>query len=286
MKLYFQDEPRLYTVNGKKVPSVTTILQVLSKDALPWWGMKVGVNGVFALLKQGVIAPYDFEDDLVPELGGRCLTPEDFYRSRQDAEDLGLDRGLLTEHKLTTNDVLDDAGERGTSVHSGLEDWTLMGEIPDPELYPPEEAGYVAGLVTFLRDVKMTPVASEVMVGSAEHEYAGRFDLIADLPEQEVCVRASPKRSRRATIPAGRYMLDLKTSKGIYDSHHLQLSGYEGALRECGYEGTQYRAVVRPSPDGRYEMNLSPACYPEWLAVVRCHRAMQTFHSKLKEAKL
>jgi hypothetical protein len=286
VKLYYQDEPRLYTVNGKKVPSVTTILKVLAKDALPWWGMKVGVNGVFALLEQGVIHPYDFERPYVPELGGRELTPEDFYRSRQDADDLGLERGLLTEHKLTTNDVLEDAGDRGNSVHTALEDWTLMGEMPDPELFPEEERGYVNGLVTFLRDVKLTPVASEVMVGSVEHEYAGRFDLIAELPEQEATVRASPKRSRRAIIPAGRYMLDLKTSKGIYDSHHLQLSGYEGALRECGYGGTEHRAVVRPSPDGRYEIHLSPACYPEWLAVVRCHRAMQTFTSKLKEAKL
>jgi hypothetical protein len=275
VKLYYQDEPRLYTVNGKKVPSVTTILGVLSKDALPWWGMKVGVNGVLGLIERGVIPP-DLSD----------LTPEDFYRSRQDAEDQDLPRGLLTEHKLTTNDVLDEAGDRGTSVHSALEDWTLMGEIPDPEMFPEEERGYVAGLVTFLKDVKLTPIASEIMVGSVEHEYAGRFDLIAELPEQEAIVRASPKRSRRAIIPGGRYMLDLKTSKGIYDTHHLQLSGYEGALRECGYEGTEHRAVVRPSPDGRYEIHLSPACYPEWLAVVRCHRAMQVFKTKLKEAKL
>src|SRR5690242_3907680 len=32
----------------KEVPSVTTVLGVLDKPALPWWGMKCGVEGVLA----------------------------------------------------------------------------------------------------------------------------------------------------------------------------------------------------------------------------------------------
>jgi hypothetical protein len=39
------------------VPSVTTALGILEKPALPWWGMKVGVEGVLELRRKRELWP-------------------------------------------------------------------------------------------------------------------------------------------------------------------------------------------------------------------------------------
>ena len=53
LTIYYQSEPeRLYRVNGVEVPSVTTVLDILHKPALTWWGMKVGVEGWRTLVEK------------------------------------------------------------------------------------------------------------------------------------------------------------------------------------------------------------------------------------------
>lgn len=251
VRLLYQDEPkRLYTVNDEWVPSVTEVLGVLDKPALVWWGMTIGVAGVLKLWRDGEIF-HDNTDEAVVS--------------------------ALTEHRLTVNHVRDEAGKRGTSAHAAFEIWAETGLLPSPDDYPERDRGYVAGLLAFLEEAAPMPIASEVMVGSPEYEYAGRYDLEAQQDEREVVVRASPKRTRRGIIPPGDYLYDLKTSKGVYDTHALQLSAYEGARRECGYKPTQHRAVVRVASDGRYEVVLTKPCYPQFLAVREAHRAMQFF---------
>jgi hypothetical protein len=37
----------------REVPSVTTVLGILDKPGLPWWGMKIGVEGVLELVRRG-----------------------------------------------------------------------------------------------------------------------------------------------------------------------------------------------------------------------------------------
>jgi hypothetical protein len=44
---------RSYTVNGQKLPSVTTVLNCLDKPGLKFWGEKVGVAGAIALAREG-----------------------------------------------------------------------------------------------------------------------------------------------------------------------------------------------------------------------------------------
>lgn len=239
--IYYQSGPkRLYRVNNVEVPSVTEVLGVLDKPALPWWGMKVGVAGVLEL----------------GEATADCSTVDEVV-------------DLLTKHKLTVNHVRDKAGDRGVSVHNALERWAFEGIFPDPDDYPDEERGYVVGVSAFLREVRPEPVAAEVMVGSVEHGFAGRFDLLAVLEEpREVVVKCGLKRGpRRAVIPAGVVLLDLKTSSGVYPSHMLQLAGYKIGQRECGYQLPDYEAVVWVSSDGEYEVRRNVAVEDDFLSV-------------------
>lgn len=271
--IYYQAGPkRLYKIAGpdtdyREVPSVSEVKGILDKPGLPWWGMKVGVEGILELLDRGVIGADDC-----------CLVDQGGEETEADA----LVR-YLTQEKLTVNHVKNQAGDRGTAVHDALEAWAERGVMPIPEVYPENERGYVKGLVAFLEESAIQAVRSEVMVGSLEHQYAGRYDLDAYSVGNEVCVHLTEKGKgdRRAVIEPGLLRLDLKTPSNVYTEHHLQLAGYELAAVECGYEPSDDRVVVNVWPDGRYQAKVSKATAEDWLAVLGAYRALE----RIKGAK-
>lgn len=153
------DEPsHTYTVNGKPVPSVTTILNVVDKPALVWWGMKVGVEGVCQLRNHGEELPWDDPEGVVD---------------------------LLKRHRLTTYYVKRRAADRGTSLHNALEAYLKHGTVPNVANFPVADRGYVQALASALLRLDLRAIESEQVVASLEHGYAGRFDhlLLADDPE-------------------------------------------------------------------------------------------------------
>lgn len=245
-------DPRGYTIDGIEVPSVTTVLDCLSKPALTWWGMKIGVAGVTQLLADEVL-PGSYPDSL--------LTTEDIVK-------------LLTEHKLTVNHQRDKAAKRGTNVHNALEHWALTGKLAHPDDFPEEEQGYVRGLNAFLADCKGQLVAldSELMVGSKEHGFAGRFDLRAQTIS-EIQFQTGPR--TRRSVQRGVGIFDLKTSKGVYDSHYLQLSAYRLGLEESGYGRSDFEAIILVNADGRYDVKLNPKRPDHFLSVLNTWRALR-----------
>ena len=236
---YPVDAPALYPgqeycIDWKEVPSVTTVLDVLDKPGLTWWGQEIGVTGLLQLQHYPGI-----EWDQIKE-----------------AEPTGI-IDLLKKHKLTVNHMKDAAGKRGHSVHAAMEGWAKTGEMPVPSIFPAEEKGYVEGLVKFLTDLgDVEDVQCEVMVASLEYGYAGRYDLRFTLKEdRQIAYKTTPVRGPKyAKLKAGQYIIDLKTSKRVYMSHHRQLAGYELASVECGYEPTDARGILHVMPDGQYEL--------------------------------
>lgn len=261
LTIRYDDRRHFYWINDVKVASVSTILGCLDKPALPWWGMKQGVLGVQALMRDGHLAV---------ELA--------------DSTDVDAVVALLTTHKLTVNHVRDKAGERGTTVHDALEAWATNGTVPNPDDYADGQRGYVAGLVAFLTDAKITATSAEMIVGSATHGFAGRYDLEARLEECELVTRLDEKKGTetRETVKAGAYLPDLKTSGAVYPEMFLQVEGYEGARIESGHAPTDARAVVRVTADGRYEFRVSPSNYDAFLAVKRCHEAIVELRAAAK----
>lgn len=243
-------DPRGYKIDGVEVPSVTTVLDILHKPALTWWGMKTGIIGVNDLIDRKLIDVVDLENT-------------DHVISK------------LTEHKLTVNHVRDKAAVRGTSVHNALESWAVTGTIADPDDFPEEEQGYVRGLNAFLADCKgyLIPQESELMVGSKEQGFAGRFDLKALFEMDGFTLQPTPRKKR--SIPGGVGIFDLKTSKGIYDSHMLQLSAYRLALEESGYGRSDFEAVIQVTADGKYDVKLNTRRPEHFLAVKRAWEALQ-----------
>lgn len=269
ISVYYQSEPkRLYRVNGTEVPSVTTANGVLDKPGLPWWGMKAGAEGCLTLIREGLVGRQGGEPVVI--VGGMTFPAT----VDQIVE-------LLKERKLTVNHVKDRAGDRGVSVHAALEAWCDDQTYrPDLAFFPETEHGYLTGLTRFLDD--LTPqlgrgkINAEVMVGSAKHGFAGRYDL--DLPlrkNAELVVNRTPVRGEtREIFPTGRWLLDLKTSAGVYPTHFIQLAAYEQARQECGMPKTVGQAVVRVDSEGYYEVKKSNAVFADFAAILAAYNTM------------
>jgi len=248
----------------QEVPSVTTVLGVLDKSgALTWWGMKVGAEGAMWLVNNQHVDP-------------RYGTTEEIV-------------ALLTEHKMTVNHVKDAAADRGVNVHTALETWANTGVMPKIETFQEHEQGYVKGLCAFIEAVhgSVADLSTEVMVGSLEHLYAGRYDLRLTLTKPvELVTKCYPKKADKVeTVPAGKFLADAKTSKRIYESHRLQLEAYEQASVECGYEPTDYRAVLHLTADGKYAFSVDDEWTFQDFATVRQTYAVMNERAKLKNER-
>jgi hypothetical protein len=231
---------RWYVVNGETVASVTQILDVLHKPALVWWGMQIGVKGLRALRD-------DYENLL-----------------EHDEETLVE---LLTENKLTVNHIRDAAATRGQSVHAALEAFARERTIPSLIAFPEEDRGYVQALAQWLYDVKPEFLATEVMVGSAEHGYAGRYDLRVRLDGREGIV-------------------DAKTSKKVWHQSQMpQLAAYDEAAVECGAEPTDFQAVLRLDKDGSYELEESCATIEDFIAVKAAFDSQRDLNERVKSLR-
>ena len=287
IEILYQSSPkRLYKVRNAKalvdpsrpdwdgwveVPSVTTVLDVLRKDGLAWWGQGRGAQGVIDLFGLGALTTeIDWQDE------------KEYIVIPQGEDNIVADEAaivdLLKQHKLTVNHRLDQAADRGVSVHDALETWARNGHMPNPEEFPETEKGYVQGLLNFIEDVNPAPMKCEVMVGSVKHQYAGRFDLVLGFVGPfEYTSKCYPKRAdkREQFLETETVLCDLKTSKGVYTSHHLQLAAYELAAVEGGYSPTNRQAVIHVTANGKYELVFSTATAEQFLAVRSVYAALE-----------
>ena len=110
--------------------------------------------------------------------------------------------GMLTK---AASVIRDKAANAGSDIHQFAEAITRGQEVTVPE----ELAPYVAAYRKWLTDFEPEFLAAEEMVYS-HHGYAGTFDAIV-------------------SIAGETWMLDYKTSKGVYEETALQLAAYANA---------------------------------------------------------
>lgn len=209
---------------------MTTITKVIPKgDAMTWWGFKLGIKAV---------ADYVVETDDFP--GGTVDEITDVLYER-----------FKQEKKLTPKAVMEQGGAKGSNIHEYAE--ALFDPKRGPSFLPakaglpPEEAGRLQSLVDWYHGKhikapnmtppsKMTVIAQEVPVFSLIHDFAGTLDLILQDP-----------------ATGAYYLVDFKTSKGIYVDHLLQVAAYEFAAKERGYlpaDAVCYNVIVRCNQTG------------------------------------
>lgn len=247
----YREKPRGYWLTSGeeriKIPSVTTVLGILDKPALMGWAAKMTREGVVELGKVG-------------ELG--------IDWNRESASNALYMR--LKENNLLHTQRRDTAATRGTSVHDALELWATEGKVPNPQDFPTTDRGYVKALTAYLVDHQPHFLQSELMVGSWEHQFAGRLDHIIEVDGE----------------PA---ILDLKTSKDLYKEVHMQTSGYAIAAAEMQVIPTDAESIrtfaVCARENGTYR-HIETQNRPEvFLAVLGAYNAVKSIEQEIKAAE-
>ena len=177
MTLKFSKAAHRYTMDGKSVSGVTTILgKALPKPALPYWAAKSVAEWV-------------------------TDNPEGLEQLRK------MGRAPMVEAlKNVPWEKRDVAAINGTDVHA-LAEKLIFGEKVD---VPTHLVKRVEGLATLLDDFSIHPLLTEVSVGNRKLWYAGRLDTISVIDDEN-------------------WLLDFKTSSGVYGETGLQCAAYASA---------------------------------------------------------
>lgn len=177
MSLKFAERAHRYTLDGRPVPGVTTLLSKgLPKPAIPYWAAK---------------------------------SVAEYVADHADAVETlrGIGRGPMVQAlKEVPWQKRDEAAVRGTDVHD-LAERVIHGESVD---VPDHLAGHVEGYARWLDAFGVEALLTERPCASREHWYAGKFDAIVRL---------------RGEV----WLLDWKTSSGVYGETGLQTAAYARA---------------------------------------------------------
>jgi len=148
MSLKFSEKAHRYTLDGKPVTGVTTLLgKGLPKPALPNWAAKT-------------VAEYVADNEATVET----------------LRGMGRD-SMVNALKGTPWKKRDDAAVRGTEIHALAEEIVHGRAVDVPEHLLP----YVEGYVEFLETWGVEPLLTEVSVANRKWHYAGRPDFIGTL---------------------------------------------------------------------------------------------------------
>lgn len=225
-----------------KLPSVSTILKALPKDGLDWYGYKLGIQAMM-------------------EVHPGIALPEEIEGRYEEIKKLGREGKVSTPYNQ-----LQKAGDRGTDVHDVAEYLLLNGQPPPKAEIDAEILPYVEGMWNWYKAGKPTwdeVITVESPVFSLEHRYAGTLDGILHAKEVNAY-----------------WLIDFKTSKGIYESHLIQVVAYAHAAIECGLlppGATIWPTVVRLGKDGTFENQQSSYTFDDFLKVKAVWEVLQRF---------
>lgn len=230
--LKFYEASHRYKLDGEWVQGVTTILgAAMPKPALPKWSAK-SVAEYVATNREAIEHLYAMGE------GPMVASLKEIPWQQRDA-----------------------AGNRGTEVHDLAERY-LKGEKID---VPDEIAGHVESCAAFIEDWDIEPVLIEQCVGSREHKYAGKLDLVAD------------------SSKAPRAIYDWKTAKsGIYGETAFQLVAYgmaefygeggdEKPMADLGIEQS-FGVHIRADGYDVYPLRYGPDIYAEFITLLEASR--------------
>src|SRR6266576_3991208 len=202
---------RYYESEGKKLPSVTTLLNIIAKPALVHWAAKIERELVLS-------ASVDYYRELAEASPESC----GFYLQHLEQR-IGRSRA----HQR----VLSEAGEIGNQAHARIEyelqtELGIQCEFDMPTItHPAAQQAYDAW--QYWRDqTNMRPIAIEQVIVSDKYGYAGTLDLLAE-------------------VSGVISVLDWKTGKAIYAEAFLQNAAYRQAVREMGIGDPKQGFIIR-----------------------------------------
>lgn len=134
-------------------------------------------------------------------------------------------------------ETLQAAAERGTEVHSAIEDYVTLGITDISEA----RRGYFEAFLRWMKDYNVQPLSVEHRAYHPALGYAGTLDMLCTL-------------SKSDTDPQVLTLVDFKTSATVNKMlTGVQLEAYEQMLAATGLQVEQ-KAIVHLQADGRYQM--------------------------------
>ena len=174
----------------------------------------------------------------------------------------------LREHKLTPNELRDQAGDRGTTVHDYFEQ-RIRGERGAEGVEGLE--AYTEAIDKFLADHQPSPLEVEEVYYDETNNIAGRADA-------------------RTRFETGAYkgkvaMLDLKTSKSIALKFHVQVKGYALMAQAAGWGTSDLTLLLHCPGDGNYYLIEGRATDDDWAACVDAAARKRALSARIRSAK-
>ena len=202
-------------------PSVTTLLQVVSKPLLVNWAAKVERD-----------ACLDVASSMWEEMNGKVQVSKAGFVTSMEGR---LGKAKQHAKKLAA------AGDIGTAVHKHVE-YTLRSaagqvvEAPEP-LTSVEARDAFQNFLEWYAKNTIKPILFEQVVRHLPHNYAGTLDLYAEIPE----------------IAPYPLVIDWKTAKGIYFESAVQTAMYADALKWMGHAPGKVGSLVVRLPKSSRE---------------------------------
>ena len=137
----------------------------------------------------------------------------------KDPDDVHRGEGVLEQARKAYSQKRDDAASHGTKVHKAIELY-IHGQNYSEFLDTEESRTGFKAFLSWEEKNHVEWLETECAVYSQTYGYAGRFDAIA-------------------IVNGHRYLIDFKTSKGVYDEMKYQLCAYRQAYNEMLQEGQE-----------------------------------------------
>lgn len=238
---------RQYTVNGDKLPSITTVCGMLDKPGLPYAAEKLTVKACLDLAR-----------------GGELPTTVDGTLSRLKARDLRFYQ------------VWQKKAERGRVSHEDLVRLCLGQETVDVRTLPADQQEFVRALSGWFADNRPRIEEAEQMSASVVHGYSGRPDIFGVVPTVHPTLKGLIEVKTTEMLP--RYKGG--GVKAPYPENLFQLAGQELARRESGREPSDYQAVLRVDAWGAVDLFTTVVDPESFLALLGAYRAAKGLPSK------
>lgn len=267
----YDDPSHTYTLDGEELLGVSTVAKIGGAEET-WgiasaWGFRIGYEGAY---------------DCIEGIG-----PAEEQVFIRDKEHL---REELKRRGLTPWSVRDKAADRGSWVHDILERLGQEGEVVTAgflDSFSEEYRGHVRAVLAWFLDYRPVFVATEVQVTSAEHGFAGRYDIRCLISEERLLERLGELTIEYRDVGDILCLVDLKTSKDVYPTTHFpQLAGYELASVEMGFPPTQAQFVLQTNSDGTYQFKQSWSEPEDFLAYLGALKAIRRIEANDPLVKL
>lgn len=238
MKFEFKEKGHKYTLDGKPLTGVTTILGVIAKPALIDWAANTAVDYVE---NEMPVIGSKWEGCICENTDETCDGCEE-NRMIEATVDWQKLNSILVEAREAHTRKRDDAGKKGTDVHKEIE-VVVKGAIKNFD-------GYIQGSIggenkqirlfcNWATENKVKFLDSEKRMYSEKLWFAGTVDAVAE-------------------IRGNKYVVDFKTQAKLWDrTPFLQVAGYRIMLEEMGETGYHGGLVVLLPKEGGMETHYS-----------------------------